>query len=217
VSDEPTGFLYPFIDAEETDAGALLVDLAASARAKFAESHRLQAVTTSAMDGELDAAAGAMAQRFAAGGRLYTFGNGGSATDARMAAELFRATLPARSLVDDQAIVTALANDVGFELVFSRQLIAHAQPGDIAMGFSTSGSSTNVLRAMGEARRRGVLTIGLAGYGGGAMAASGQLDHCLVVESDSVHRVQEAQAALVRELRDRVVQQKEGTSHGRGT
>jgi D-sedoheptulose 7-phosphate isomerase len=134
-----------------------------------------------------------------------------------MAAELFRATLPARSLVDDQAIVTALANDVGFELVFSRQLIAHARPGDIAMGFSTSGSSTNVLRAMGEARRRGVLTIGLAGYGGGAMAASGQLDHCLVVESDSVHRVQEAQAALVRELRDRVVQQKEGTSHGRGT
>jgi D-sedoheptulose 7-phosphate isomerase len=97
------------------------------------------------------------------------------------------------------------------------------------MGFSTSGGSTNVLRAMGEARRRGVLTIGLAGYGGGAMAASGQLDHCLVVESDSVHRVQEAQAALVRDLHQRVVrhqgmhkdkqedQRKEGTRHGRGS
>jgi D-sedoheptulose 7-phosphate isomerase len=217
VSDEPTGFLYPFIEAEETDAGALLVDLAASARAKFAESRRLQEATAAAMDTELTKAARAMAGRFEARGRLYTFGNGGSASDARMAAELFRRTHPARSLVDDQAIVTALANDVGFELVFSRQLIAHARPGDIAMGFSTSGGSTNVLRAMDEARRRGLLTIGLAGYGGGAMAASGQLDHCLVVESDSVHRVQEAQAALVRELRDRVVRQKEGTSHGRGS
>lgn len=226
MSDEPTGFLYPFIEAEETDAAALLVDLAASARAKFAESHRLQTATKAAMAAELNATARAMARRFDAGGRLYTFGNGGSATDAQMTAELFGQALPARSLVDDRAVVTALANDVGFELVFSRQLIAHARPGDIAMGFSTSGGSTNVLRAMVEARRRGLLTVGVAGYGGGAMATSGQLDHCLVVESDSVHRVQEAQAALVRELWDRVRQQtqqtqqrepREGTRHGRGS
>ncbi len=97
-------------------------------------------------------------------------------------------------------MLTALANDVGFELVFARQLIAHARPGDIAIGFSTSGGSVNVLRAFEEARRRGLLTIGLCGYDGGAMAASDDIDHCLVVRSDSVHRIQETQAALIFEL-----------------
>ena len=109
-----------------------------------------------------------MAHRFQHGGRLFTFGNGGSATDAEGTAELFRAPterppLAALSLVDDRAVLTALANDVGFELVFSRQIIAHARPGDIAMGFSTSGDSVNVLRAFDEAARRGLLTIGLCG------------------------------------------------------
>ena len=102
-----------------------------------------------------------MAERFRGGGRLFAFGNGGSATDAEGAVELFaepavgRRPLPALSLVDDRAVLTALANDVGFELVFSRQLIAHARPGDIAVGFSTSGDSVNVLRAFEEAPRRG--------------------------------------------------------------
>ncbi len=89
--------------------------------------------------------------------------------------------LPARSLVEDQAVLTALANDVGFELVFSRQLIAHARPGDMAIGFSTSGGSVNVIRAFEEARRRGLLTVASCGYDGGAMAASDDIDHCLVV------------------------------------
>ncbi|MGH9295808.1 MAG: D-sedoheptulose-7-phosphate isomerase, partial [Acidimicrobiales bacterium] len=104
------------------------------------------------------------------------------------------------SLVEDRAVLTALGNDVGFELVFSRQLVAHARAGDIAVGFSTSGGSANVLRTFSEARRRGLLTIGLAGYDGGAMAASDDLAHCLVVHSDSVHRIQEAQDAVVLEL-----------------
>jgi D-sedoheptulose 7-phosphate isomerase len=170
-----------------------------------------------------------MARRFASGGRLFTFGNGGSATDAEMAAELFRRPsdasvygmplsgrrpgkevsrpqngLAAISLVADQAVLTALANDVGVELVFSRQLIAHGRRGDMAMGFSTSGGSANVLRAFAEGRARGLLTVGLAGYGGGAMAGSGDLDECLVVASDSVHRIQEAQAALVHALWEQV-------------
>ena len=93
-------------------------------------------------------------------------------------------------------MLTALANDVGFELVFSRQLIAHAEPGDIALGISTSGNSRNLLVAFEEAARRGLLTIGLAGYDGGEMAASEHVQHCLVVRDDSVHRVQETQAAL---------------------
>ena len=112
--------------------------------------------------------------------------------------------LPARSLVADHAVLTALANDVGYELVFSRQLISTAGPADIALGLSTSGSSVNLLRAFAEARRLGLLTVGLAGYDGGSMAASDTIDHCLVVRSDSVHRIQEAQSAVVFDLWERV-------------
>jgi D-sedoheptulose 7-phosphate isomerase len=202
---EPTGFLYPFIDGDERDAPALLADLAASARAKMAESSELRALTLSRSADALRTIGEAMAHRFQHGGRLFTFGNGGSATDAEGAAELFRRppggrSLPAMSLVDDRAVLTALANDVGFDLVFARQIIAHARPGDIAMGFSTSGDSRNVLRALEEAARRRLLTVGLSGYEGGAMASSDLVDECLVVSSDSVHRIQEAQDALVLEL-----------------
>ena len=198
---EATGFLYPFIESEERDAESLLVDLAGSARAKFAVSQELRAATLLALAAEIEAAGMAMAARFRTGGRLFAFGNGGSATDAEGTVELFRhppsgQALPAISLVDDRAVLTALANDVGFELVFSRQLIAHARSGDIAVGFSTSGDSVNVLRAFDEAARRGVLTIGLAGYEGGAMASHPFVQHCLVVRSDSVHRIQEAQDAV---------------------
>jgi D-sedoheptulose 7-phosphate isomerase len=205
VTTEPTGFLYPFIDGDEHDSGSLLTDLAASALAKMTESRNLRTTTLSRSADTLRAAGTAMADRFRHGGRLFTFGNGGSATDAEGTAELFRDPprgrgLPAMSLVDDRAVLTALANDVGFELVFSRQIIAHARPGDIAMGFSTSGDSVNVLRAFDEAARSGLLTVGLAGYEGGAMATSEVVDHCLVVGSHSVHRIQEVQDALVLEL-----------------
>jgi D-sedoheptulose 7-phosphate isomerase len=143
-----------------------------------------------------------MAARFEAGGRLFSFGNGGSATDAAGVAALFRCppwgkALPAASLAADGAVLTALGNDVGFELVFSRQLMARSRPADMVFGLSTSGNSTNLLRAFGEARRRGLLSIGFAGYDGGQMAACADLDHCLVVHAESVHRIQESQAALV--------------------
>lgn len=205
MSTEPTGFLYPFIDGDERDSESLLTDLAASAREKMAESATLRTATLERSEVTLRIAGEAMAHRFRHGGRLFTFGNGGSATDAEGTADLFRRppdsrSLPALSLADDRAVLTALANDVGFELVFSRQLIAHARSGDIAMGFSTSGGSLNVLRAFAEAKTRGLLTVGLSGYEGGAMATSDTVDHCLVVRSDSVHRIQEAQDALVLEL-----------------
>ncbi len=202
---EPTGFLYPFIDAQERDADALLADLARSARAKSAESKALQATTLAACADAIERAGTAMAARVGRGGRLFTFGNGGSATDADAAADRFQRpgrghAMPARSLVADSSVLTALANDVGFELVFSRQLIAHARADDIALGFSTSGGSQNVLRAFAEARARGLLTVGMCGYDGGAMAASRDVEHCLVVHSDSVHRVQESQQALLHAL-----------------
>jgi D-sedoheptulose 7-phosphate isomerase len=205
MSAEPTGFLYPFIDSEERDAGALVTDLAASARAKFELSRELRAATVERCRPELAAAGAAMADRFRAGGRLLAFGNGGSATDADGTVELLRRPpsgrpLPAVSLVEDRAVLTALANDIGFEWVFARQVIAYARAGDMAMGFSTSGDSVNVLRALEEAHRRGVLTVGLSGYEGGTMASSDAVDHRLVVRSDSVHRIQEAQDALVLEL-----------------
>jgi D-sedoheptulose 7-phosphate isomerase len=208
-SGEDTDFLYPFIEGGERDAGPLLVDLAASARAKALDSAGLRDATLRDQASGLDAAAAAMAARFRSGARLFAFGNGGSATDALTAATLFSrppigASLPARSLVDDPAVLTALANDVGFDLVFSRQLIAGASAGDIALGFSTSGTSRNVLLAFDEAHRRGLLTVGLAGYGGGDMATAPSLRHCLVVRSDSVHRTQETQAALLFELWSRV-------------
>jgi D-sedoheptulose 7-phosphate isomerase len=106
--------------------------------------------------------------------------------------------------VADHAVLTALGNDVGFELVFSRQLIAYARQGDMALGLSTRGNSTNLLSAFAEANRSGLLTLGLAGYDGGQMASSPDVQHCLVVSSSSVHRVQEVQSALAFELWSRV-------------
>jgi D-sedoheptulose 7-phosphate isomerase len=201
VSTESTGFLYPFIDAGETDAASLLADLAASARSKAATSAALQRDTLDACAPDIAAAGAAMAERFAAGGRMYTFGNGGSSTDAATLAALFaRApygrSLPAWSLAADQAVVTALGNDVGFELVFSRQLIAHSKPTDIAVALSTSGSSADLTTALAEAHRRGLLTLGFAGYDGGQFATDDSVDFCFTVRSQSVHRIQESQALL---------------------
>jgi D-sedoheptulose 7-phosphate isomerase len=196
-----TGFLYPFLDAGERDQESLLRDLAASARAKAAESADLRTATLAATAGLIETAAAEMARRFAIGGRLFTFGNGGSSTDAATLAGLFAhpplgAPLPAWSLTADQAILTALGNDVGFELVFARQLMARGDGNDIAVALSTSGSSKDLTAAFREARRRGMFTIGFAGYDGGEFAASPDVDVCFVVRSQSVHRIQEAQALL---------------------
>jgi D-sedoheptulose 7-phosphate isomerase len=221
MTGEQTGFLYPFIESGERDAGALLANLAASARAKARESAALQRATLAEWAGQVRQCAAEMATRFTAGGRLYTFGNGGSATDCATLTALFTRPpaggarpLPARDLTADQAVVTALANDVGFDLVFSRQIIAYGQastpgtPGgslprastDMAVAFSTSGSSRDLMAALREARGRGLLTIGFAGYAGGEMTSPEAVDYCFVVRSQSVHRIQESQALLACEL-----------------
>ncbi|MEO7370372.1 MAG: SIS domain-containing protein, partial [Ilumatobacteraceae bacterium] len=153
---DTTGFLYPFIESDERDVDSLLLDLAMSAQSKVSASAELRRITLERSSAGIDDAARAMTQRFVRGGRLFAFGNGGSSTDAASLAALFihppsGSPLPARNLVDDSAILTALGNDVGFDLVFSRQLIAHATADDIAVGLSTSGNSRNLLQAFAEA------------------------------------------------------------------
>jgi D-sedoheptulose 7-phosphate isomerase len=197
-----TESLYPFLHAAPVDPAALLADVARSTREKVAEIERLRADVLAAEAGALAACAAAMAARFDRGGRLLAFGNGGSSTDAMAVASMYvdpgpgwRA-LPALALPADVATLTALANDVGFDVVFARPLAAAARAGDIAFGLSTSGNSANVLRGLTAARERSLLTVATAGYAGGAMAeaaARREIDHMLVVPSASVHRIQEAQ------------------------
>jgi D-sedoheptulose 7-phosphate isomerase len=203
--------LYPFLadrpEAGEDSSAALLEEVRRSTAEKAAEIVVLRQQLADELASGLAACAEAMARRFAAGGRLYCFGNGGSSTDAQAVAALFCSPgptapdevparhLPAIALPNDVAVMTALANDVSFDVVFARQLAAFARPGDIAFGLSTSGGSSNVLRAFDEARRRGLLTVGLAGYDGGKMRDAG-LDHLFVVPSPSVHRIQEAQTTV---------------------
>jgi D-sedoheptulose 7-phosphate isomerase len=204
-TEEATDFLYPFIEATERDATALLADLASSARTKIAVSLELRRVTSAECAGTVGRAADAIARAVAAGGRLFLFGNGGSAADARLATDRFRAPdrgrpVAAISLVDAWTATTAFGNDIGFDAIFARQLEALGRAGDVAIGFSTSGGSRNVLQAVAAGRRASMVTIGFAGYDGGAFAASDDLDFCLVARSESIHRIQEAQGALVADL-----------------
>jgi D-sedoheptulose 7-phosphate isomerase len=209
MTTETTGSLYSFIEADERDAPALVATMASSVRDKMVESAALRRSVAERLGPVVDRAGQDLAERFARGGRLLAMGNGGSATDAEGLVDLFTRPpqgqpLPALSLAAEVAVVTALANDVGVESVFSRQVLAQARPEDCVVGFSTSGDSPNLLRAFEEARRRGLLTIGFSGYDGGAMEASGTLDYSLVVPSASVHRIQESQATLAYELWDAV-------------
>jgi D-sedoheptulose 7-phosphate isomerase len=195
---------YPFLTNEAVDVPGVLADVAASVRMKWDEVAALR----TAMDQDAIAAALAtLRERVAAGGRVLTFGNGGSATDAAdLASDLLAIGVPALDLVGEPAVVTAIANDVGFEEVFARQVIALGRPGDVAVGISTSGRSGNVLRALRQASRQGLATIALVGYGGGELAADEAVGHALVTDSTYVPRIQEAQAtiyhALVRGLEE---------------
>lgn len=193
--------LYPFLYAGEGNVQAVLEQVARSTAEKAEEVVALRDECLERFGDRLAECAIEMARRFAGGGRLFAFGNGGSSTDAQDVAQMFLhpedgRPLPALSLTADVAVVTALSNDVGFEVVYARQLAAFAGRHDIAMGLSTSGSSDNVIRAFDEASRRGLLTVGLAGYEGGKMAEVDTIDHLFVVPSSSVHRIQEAQTTV---------------------
>jgi D-sedoheptulose 7-phosphate isomerase len=193
--------LYPFLYGRQGDPGAVLAEVQRSMEAKVREIAALRERVGSELRQRLVECAVAMSGAFAAGGKLCAFGNGGSATDAQAVAQLFLhppsgQPLPALSLTNDTAVLTALSNDIGFEVVFARQIAAFGAVGDVAVGLSTSGNSANVLHAFDEAARRGLLTVGFAGYNGGKMAEAEAIAYLFVVPSASVHRIQEAQTTL---------------------
>jgi D-sedoheptulose 7-phosphate isomerase len=190
-----SAFLYPFLERTEGTLDAVLEDVAASVRIKAREIGDLRERTIGGGGNQLAAAASALRRRFDAGGKLLAFGNGGSATDAMdLVADLESAGSRALDLTADTAILTALANDVGAEVLFQRQIIAHGRDEDVALAFSTSGGSANILLALAEARRRGLETIAIVGYDGGRIAAGQLADHVIVAPSEYIPRIQEAHA-----------------------
>jgi D-sedoheptulose 7-phosphate isomerase len=158
---------------------------------------------------ELSAVARRLIEVYEAGGRLFTFGNGGSAADAQhLAAELVgryrreRRPLPAVALSVDPSVVTAIGNDYSFEDLFARQVRAFAGPGDMVVGFTTSGRSPNVVDGLAAARELGATTV-LFGGGDGSPAAD-HADHALVVPSSTTARVQEMHLLLLHLLLEQV-------------
>jgi D-sedoheptulose 7-phosphate isomerase len=207
-----SSFLYPFLDEREDDLEAVVADVRASVRMKAAEVAALRTQTLGDGREALLGAAAALRACFARRGRLLALGNGGSATDAMDVVADFRAppartgwpARPALDLTEDTAILTAVANDVGVEAMFSRQVIAHGRTGDALLALSTSGGSANVIHALAEARRRGLVTIALVGYDGGRILAEGLADHVVVSRSEHIPRIQEAQASAYHVLRELV-------------
>lgn len=206
----PLQELYPFLHGKRQDSRSMNAALLESVRQK-ANDHATVFESYFAKNRQaLVDASQTLADTYQSGGRLLSMGNGGSSCDAAHIAVEFlhpvtagRPALPAINLSSDVATMTALSNDVGYEHVFVRQLIAHGRPGDCLIGVSTSGNSDNLMKAFLKAKEMDLRTIGLAGMSGGAMARAG-LDHCLVVETDSIHRVQECQLATYHILWDLV-------------
>jgi D-sedoheptulose 7-phosphate isomerase len=166
---------------------------------------------------QVDAVAALVAEALLAGRTLFTCGNGGSAADAmHLSEELIgryrgnRRPLPAICLNADVGAITCIANDFGYEVVFSRQLLALARPGDILVAFSTSGMSNNVMNVLAAARGRGVVSVALLGKGGGG--ARDAADHAIVVPSDNSARIQEIHGLILHAICEELEQRLEGAS-----
>lgn len=207
----PLEGLYPFLHGRKQDAASLHIALLESVAQKARESAATQQAFFRDHAPSVVAAAEAMAVVYRGGGRWFCIGNGGSSCDAAHIAVEFqhpitagRPALPAINLTADVAMLSAVGNDVGFGHVFVRQLLAQAKRGDGLIGVSTSGNSENLLQAFACARELGLVTVGLSGGDGGRMAKSPDLDHCLTVASDSIHRVQETHVAIYHILWDLV-------------
>jgi len=206
---DPLDGLYPFLSGGRKDADEEHRALLESVRQKAAHSLEVKARFFAEQAEALIACARTLAACYQSGGRLFTMGNGGSSCDAAHLAVEFqhpvtagRPALPAMNLAMDMAMCSAVANDVGVRHIFARQIEAHGRAGDVLAGFSTSGNSDNLMTAFAKAREMGLKTIGFAGGDGGQMLRSGLLDHCLVVETDSIHRVQETHVACYHILWD---------------
>lgn len=211
MSDNELRALYPFLHGDRQQPVALDAALLQSVADKARQSRDTSERFFAEQGDELVAASRTLASMYRGGGRLFTMGNGGSSCDASHVAVEFthpvtagRPALAAVNLVADIAMITAVGNDVGFEHVFVRQLSAQARHGDALMGFSTSGNSANLLSAFEKAKVIGLATIGFSGGDGGRMKSSGLCDHCLVVPSGSIHRVQECHVAAYHILWDLV-------------
>lgn len=201
-------FLYPFLGHEKQETRGIVDDVAYSIRIKVHDDTLLRSRLAAEQSEQIAATALAMRGRLSAGGKLILFGNGGSATDANdwaMDCVLPPAgyrSIPAISLSMEPANITALANDVGTEVIFLRQLMAQARPEDVAVGISTSGGSRNIVMALEEARKRNLLTVALLGNDGGEIYRRGLADFPIIVRSDYIPRIQEVQASAYHVLRE---------------
>lgn len=205
---------YPFLHDEQADDGKLMEDLGFSLLEKSRESAEIKTRFFTDNKEMILNASLQLARAFHRGRKLLVCGNGGSATDAQHIAVEFmhpitvgRKALPAICLANDMAMVTAVANDVGFDDVFTRQIIALGKEGDVLLGVSTSGNSRNLVHAFATARRLKITTIGFAGSDGGEMAelaVAGLVNYCLTVPTASIHRIQETHVALYHIMWDMV-------------
>ena len=202
------GFLYPFLGQEKQKTGDLLSEVAASIRMKVQDDSTLRAQVAQEQSASISNASLAIHERLARGGKLIIFGNGGSATDANdwaidcVCPPSGYRPVPAISLALEPASMSAIANDVGTDVIFLRQLIAHARPEDVAIGISTSGGSRNIIMALEEARKRNMLTVALLGYDGGEIKRRQLADFPLVVQCDYIPRIQEVQASIYHIIRE---------------
>ena len=219
--------LYPFLHGKPQEPEKLDAALLHSIEEKARDSRETNARFFAAQAPVLVAAAKSVANVYRRGGRLFSMGNGGSSCDASHVAVEFvhpitagRPALAATNLVADIAMISAVGNDVGFEQVFVRQVIAQARAGDGLIGISTSGNSQNLIAAFAKAKEMDIVTIGLTGGDGGRMKSSGTVDHWLVVPSTSIHRIQECHVAAYHILWDLVhtlLADERGSAAGKGT
>ena len=199
---------YPFLfEGGKANIEDVLAQVRHSMREKCREVIALRRATLDYSGKQIVAAGEAMAQAFANGATLLAFGNGGSTTDAQdLVTELINppftawSPLPAIALTNDIAVITGVGNDVGIDNIYARQVIAFGRPGDITLGISTSGNSANVLLALEQAKKQGLLTVALVGYDGGKTMRSSAVDYCILSPSDHIPRIQEAQATAYHAL-----------------
>lgn len=205
-----SSFLYPFLGQQETDLDAILADVRQSILLKADEITALRTQTLTEFAEGLVTAARVLRESLDAGGRLIALGNGGSATDAMDVVADFRTPMfggpPRRALdlTEDTGIITAVANDIGTDAIFLRQVIAYGREGDVLMALSTSGNSLSILEALREGRRRKMVTMAFVGYDGGNVAANDLADHVFISRSENIPRIQEAHASGYHVLRELV-------------
>ena len=203
-----SGFLYPFLGTEKQGTSDVVAEVTSSILMKVHDDARLRAQVAREEAEQIGNTTLAIHERLLRGGKLILFGNGGSATDANDFAidcvlpPAGYQSVPAVSLSLEPANITAVANDIGTDAIFLRQLIAQARPEDIAIGISTSGGSRNIIMALEEARKRNMLTVALLGYDGGEIKRQSLADFPVVVDCDYIPRIQEVQASIYHVIRE---------------